>query len=230
MNHLYIFQDEENKDIKIGRAGNVNRRFQEVRRGTNRKYKFLYSFKNLGCLEKELHLFLSKYNIRYEWFEEDALPKALEYLEGYGLKSKLNGDFNKWIKKSDPQLYEDIKNFILVSVGFGFNWSFKYLEQVFKMTEQEVAILADELEDASWIFFASRHLSSLVELREIDENLYSFVQIGEESVVKHDLTFIYGQHPLKSCDAVRRSINEMRIELIHLVESKFNKSGQLSLF
>jgi hypothetical protein len=230
LKHLYIFQDEESKDIKIGRASDVERRFKEVRRGTNRKYKFLYSFKNLGCLEKELHLFLADYHVRYEWFEEDALPKVLEYLESYGLRWGKDKDFKNWIKKSDDQLYDDIKHFILVSVGFGCTWSFKYLEKIFRMTEQQIGLLADELEDASWIYFVSSHLSSLIDSREIDSSKYSFVQIGDDSIVKNDLTFIYGLNPLSMCEVVRRSINEMKIELIHLVESKFNSSDQISLF
>ena len=98
------------------------------------------------------------------------------------------------------------------------------------MTEQQVGLLADELEDASWIYFVSSHLASLIDSREIDSSEYSFVQIGEDSVVKHDLTFIYGLNTLSMCEAVRRSINEMKIQLIYLVDSKFYSSDQISLF
>jgi len=235
LKHLYFIQDQSSKDIKIGRTNDINRRLKEIKIGSNRSYDLLYAFNNLGHLEKEMHQTLSKYRIQYEWFSKDCLEDALSFLKEHGVEE--DGfdqtwgkvcDFDRWVKDTDLQLYEDISYFVLISIAFGFIWSKSDLEYTFKMTRLDVDSLIVDIQSKDQIHILGRFFSMLIDEEKLELTKYNFTDI--ENIDIQTGFYTYASQSLIMCETIRRELNQIKIELRHMVINKMNSSKQVCLF
>jgi len=235
LNYLYFIQDEESKDIKIGRTKDINRRIKEIRRGSNRSYQILYVFKNLAHLETELHQHLHKHRIQYEWFKEDCLDQALSFLESYGMDDKgLNQewgkvcDFDRWIKSSDLKLYENISDFIYISLCFGYKWTKEDIESTFKMTKMDALSLICEIELRNKIHILSRFIELLIDEEKLKPGVFELANLNELKINTGPI--LYVQSSLKMTENIRKELNQIKTELSILTSDKVCPSYQVSLF
>jgi len=235
LSYLYFIQDEESKDIKIGRTKDINRRIKEIRRGSNRSYQVLYAFNNLAHLEIELHQYLFKYRIRYEWFREDCLDLALSFLESYGINEKGLSqtwgkvcDFDRWLKSSDLNLYQNISDFIFISLCFGYKWTKESIESTFRITKRDALSLICEIELRNKTHILSRFIELLIDEKKLEPGVFSFSSFDEIKIVTGFV--VYVQSPLKMHENIRKELNGLKIELASLTREKTCSSYQVSLF
>jgi len=235
LNYLYFIQDEESKDIKIGRTKDINRRIKEIRRGSNRSYQILYAFKNLAHLETELHQHLHQYRIQYEWFKEDCLNEALNFLESYGMDDKgLNQewgkvcDFDRWEKSSDLDLYENISDFIFISLCFGYKWTKEDIESTFKMTKTDALNLICEIESRNKVHILSRFIELLIDEEKLKPGVFELANLNDLQV--HTGPINYTPSPLRMTENIRKELNQINIELSVLTREKVCPSYQVNLF
>lgn len=73
--HLYIIQDKESKDFKIGRSNHPHHRLDQLQTANSNKLRLLLIIKDQGYIEKKLHKKLSRYNKNGEWFCYEGLPE-----------------------------------------------------------------------------------------------------------------------------------------------------------
>jgi len=235
LNHLYFIQDDESKDIKIGRTNDINRRIQEIRRGSNRSYSVLYGFKNCGHLERELHLLLHKHHIKYEWFKEECIEEALDLLGSYGLDDKGLSqtwgkvcDFDRWLKSSDIELYEDISDFVFISLCFGYLWTKSDIESTFKMTKLDSLLLILEIDSRNKIHILSRFIEMMIDEEKLEEGVFELPDLQDLKLNTGPI--IYADNSLRMTENIRKTLNQINIELSIKTTDKVCPSYQVSLF
>jgi hypothetical protein len=230
-----LIQDEESKDIKIGRTSDINRRIREIRRGSNRSYEILYSFRNCGHLEKQLHQLLHKYHIKYEWFKEECIEEALNILGSYGLDDKGLSqtwgkvcDFDRWLKSSDMKLYEDISDFIFISLCFGYKWTKEDIESTFKMTKVDALVLILEIDSRNKIHILSRFIEMMIDEEKLEAGVF---ELSDLQNLKLNIgPIVYANNSLRMTENIRKTLNQINIELSIRTSDKVCPSYQVSLF
>lgn len=67
--HLYLFFNTENRNLKIGRSLNPKNRLKQLNTASSDKIECLFVIPNKGVLESEVHGKFEKFRLNGEWFE-----------------------------------------------------------------------------------------------------------------------------------------------------------------
>jgi hypothetical protein len=81
---VYFIENTETGRIKVGfTTSSVNARMTQLQTGSDSKLRLLgviTSDKKRGTTEKQLHLLLTEWHYRGEWFTKDALPQVIKII------------------------------------------------------------------------------------------------------------------------------------------------------
>jgi len=81
---VYFIENIETGRIKVGfTSSSVNARMAQLQTGCDSKLRIIgviTSDKKRGTTEKQLHLLLSEWHYRGEWFTKDALPQIVRLI------------------------------------------------------------------------------------------------------------------------------------------------------
>lgn len=101
---LYIVQDSS-ENIKVGITTNLAARLSSMQTNNAETLSVICYVKSstskIKELEKEIHKYISEYNVRGEWFRQDALLYVLKLLKEHSLLQKIRSDLNN--KEEDSE-------------------------------------------------------------------------------------------------------------------------------